>query len=311
MSGQEFCKAIEAKKEKLRNNKKAIAALKSFATGGLNRLWEEDEEDKDNEVYKFIYNAYNKVKDTVSVNYCSNLIGGKQSNIFIQNPTCFSAIHKICYNDNTKKYDEACLDRLYKAADIYNNAPIEQINKNTQLAECNINSILGILTQQEQTLENLAIMRLIQEEQEKNKKSTSDSCSQISSDVTREQYIRSFLNCTNRNLISQRNIITSECHPNITSQVNVNNSIDRCIIESNLGNTRNIRETQRIINPNPNPNLNNSPLPQPNNEDIKRESNLSQVTNPPVNNQENLIIIIGFFIGLIILIVFLFFIFRR
>jgi hypothetical protein len=308
MSGQEFCQAIEAKKEKLRNNQKALAALRSFATGGLNRLWEE-EEDKDNEVFKFIFNAFNKVKDTISVNYCSNLIGGKQSNIFIQNPSCFKAIQQICYNDKTKKYDEACLDKLYKAVDIYSNAPIEQINRNTQFAECNINSILGILTQQEQTLENLAIMSLIQEEQRKNTKSTSDSCSEISSDVTKEQYIRSFLECTNRNLISQRNIITSECHPNITSQVNVNNSIDRCIIESNLANRTKIRETQRVINSNPN--LNNSSLPQPKNEDIKRESNLSQVTNPPVNNQENLIIIIGLSIGLIILIVFLLFIFRR
>ncbi len=306
MSGQEFCRSIEAEKEKLKNDKKVMDSLKGFATMGLNRLWEEEEENKDNDVYKFVYNSYNKVKDTISVNYCSNLIGGKQSNIFKQNPSCFRAIGKNCYNDKTKKYDEVCLDKFYKIIDIYNNTPIEQTNKNTQLAECNINSILGILTQQEQTLENLAIMKLIQEEQEKNKKSTSDSCSELSSDVTKQQYIRSFLECTNKNLVAQQNIIESECYPGIFSQGNVNNSIDRCIVESNIANKSGIRETQRVINAN----FNDLPSAQ----DTKKESNTSNTsntTNAPVDNKANLIIIIVFFIGLILFIVFLFFIFRR
>ena len=72
MSGIEFCQAIEDQKEKLKNNKKAMSTITSFATQGLNRLWEKDEKDDDNEVYNFIKNSYNKVKDTISVNYCSN-----------------------------------------------------------------------------------------------------------------------------------------------------------------------------------------------------------------------------------------------
>jgi len=306
MSGQGFCAAIEARKEQLKTNKKAISAITGFLTQGLNRLWEKEEDDDKNEVYNLIKTAYNKVKDTVSINYCSNLIGGKQSNIFVGNPSCYRNIQKLCYNDKTKKYDETCLDRMYRVVDSYNNTKIEQTNKNTQLAECNINSILGILTQQEQTLDNLAIMKLIQEEQNKNKKSTSDSCSEISSDVTKEQYIRSFLECTNNNLINQRNIITSECHPGISSQINVNNSVDRCIVESNLGN--NSRVTQRVINPDFN---NNSPSNQQNNQNKESSTTKTTTTTPPPQNNQTIIIMIAALCGFIVFMVFLFFIFKR
>ena len=296
MSGIEFCQAIEDQKEKLKNNKKAMSTITSFATQGLNRLWEKDEKDDDNEVYNFIKNSYNKVKDTISVNYCSNLIGSTQTNIYKQNPNCFVAIQKICYNDKTKKYDETCLDKLYKIIDVYNNTPIQQTNIDSKLAECNINSVLGILTQQDQTLENLAIIKLIQEQQDKNKKSTSDSCSEISSDVTKEQYIRSFLECTNNNITNQTNIINSECHPGISSQINVNKSIDRCIVESNIANKSNTQITKKITRPN---DIDNAVQNQQNN-----STNSS-------NNQTILMIIIITFISFIIFMVFLFFIFKR
>lgn len=307
MSGQGFCQAIENKKEQLKTDKKAISTAKSFATAGLNRLWDK-EEDNDNEVYNFVKNSYNKVKDTVSINFCSNLIGGIQSNIYKQNPNCFKAIQKICYNDKTNKYDETCLDNLYKTIDIYNNTPIEQTNINTQYAECNINSVLGILTQQEQTLENLAIIKLIQEEQEKNKKSTSDSCSEISSDVTKEQYIRSFIECSNNNIISQKNIITSGCHPGVTSQINVNQSVDKCIVDSNIANKSKTQVTQRIVRP---IDIDNSVPNQQNTLTNPPINNQTNPTNPPIINQTNLMPIIVIFIGFIILMVFLFFIFKR
>jgi hypothetical protein len=311
MSGQGFCLAIEDKKERLKKDKKTMNTVNGFATGGLNRLWEKEEDDDNNEVYNFIKNSYNKVKDTVSVNYCSNLIGGTQTNIYKQNPNCFKAIQKICYNDKTKKYDETCLDKVYKIIDVYNDTPIEQTNINSQYAECNINSVLGILTQQEQTLENLAIIKLIQEEQEKNKKSTSDSCSDISADVTKEQYIRSFLECTNNNIINQKNMITSECHPGISSQINVNKSIDRCIVESNIANKSKTQVTQRIVRLNDIDDSVQNQQNNPTNSSNNPTNSSNNPTNPPINNQTNLIMIIVIFIGFIIFMVFLFFIFKR
>ena len=292
MSGIEFCKEIEAKKQKLKTDKKTISVIKEFATAGLNRLWEKKEGDDDNEVYNFIKSSYQKNKDTVSVNYCSNFIGGSQTNIYEQNPSCLLEIHKKCYNNITKKYDEICLDKLYAMIDDYSRNRSDQTNINIQFAECNINSILGILSQAEQKLENLAIIKLIEEEQQKNKKSTSDSCSELSSDITKNQYIRSFLACTNKNIINQQNIINSECYSGISSQINVNNSIDKCIIESNVASESRTQITKKPDN------INNTTPTQQN-------------TKPPVDNQTNLISIFVIFIGFIMLMVFLFFIFKR
>ena len=311
MSGYESCRAIEEKKEKLKKDKKTISVVKGIATQGLNRLWEKEDDDDDNEVYNFIKNSYNKVKDTISINYCNNLIGSIQDNVFIQNPSCFERIQQICYNKKTNKYDEICLEKLYNLVDKYNDEPIVQTNKNIQLAECNINSVLGILTQQEQTLESLAIIKLIQEEQAKNKKSTSDSCSEISSDITKEQYLRSFLQCSNNNIIEQKNVITSECNPNVSAQINVNRGINRCIVESNLANNLNSQVTQRTILPFVNDNLEDI---QKNNEDTKE---YNKATTTPNNNNNNsniiniIIIFLGTFVGFILLMVFLFFIFRN
>jgi hypothetical protein len=306
MSGQRFCQDIESKKQQLKNDKKTISVLKGFATGGLNRLWEKEEGDEENEVYNFIKNSYTKVKDTISVNYCSNKIGGVQNNFFIQKPSCFKNLQPICYIGNTKKIDEECLLKLYNAMEMYNTSTL-QTNINTQYAECNINSVLGILTKQEQTLENLAIIKLIQEEQDKNKKSTSDSCSDISSDVTKEQYIRSFLTCTNDNIIKQENIIQSECYPGISSQMNINKSIDKCIVNSNIVNRPTVQVTYRIVRPDIDTDQQNNPT-NPSNNPTNPSNN---PTNPLIDNQSNSIIIIITFIGFIIFMVFLFFIFKR
>jgi hypothetical protein len=117
MSGIAFCQAIEDKKQQLKNDKKTFEVVEGVATSGLNRLWRKEEGDDENEVYNFIRNSYNKVKDTISLNYCSNLIGSKQDNIYIQNPSCFKAINKICYNDKRKEYSTECLDKLYNLVD--------------------------------------------------------------------------------------------------------------------------------------------------------------------------------------------------
>jgi hypothetical protein len=311
MSGREFCEAIEDKKQQLKNNKKAISVVTGFATGGLNRLWEKEEGDEENEVYNFIRNSYNKVKDTISLNYCSNIIGSVQDNIFIQDPSCFKNIQTLCYNDKTKQYNEECLDKLYKLVDISNSTRVNQTNIDTQLAECNINSVLGILTQQEQTLQNLAIIKLIQEEQQKNKKSTSDTCNEINSDITKEQYIRSFLDCTNLNIINQKNLIRSECNPNVSAQINVNRGINRCIVESNIANKMNNQITQKIVIPH---NFDNPSQNQSTNENTNGSNSANKLTNPSTNspnNQSSLILMIAAFCGFIFFMVFLFYIFKR
>jgi hypothetical protein len=256
--------------------------------------------------------TYNKVKDTISYNYCSNFIGGLQNNIYRQNPNCFKNIHKSCYNDITKKYDEKCLDILYKNIDIYNDENIEQTNIDIQYAECNINSILGILSQGDITLQNLAIIKLFQEEQQKNKKSTSDYCSEISSDITKEQFIRSFLSCTNMNIAEQNNIINSECNPTIFSQMNINRSIDKCIVDSNIVNKSGTQVTQRIVKSNDISNSSqNDDIDLPKNNTTNPTNNTTNPTNNTIsNNQIGSIIIIVCFIGFIIMMV-LFFLFRR
>lgn len=316
MSGISICNDIEDYKERLKTDKKKIQVLKDIATHGFNRLWEKKEDDETNEIYNFIKNKYNKVKDTLSINYCDNLIEGKQKNIFIQQPSCFREIQTVCYNDKTNKYDEICLDKMYAIIDNSNAKPIYQTNLNTQLAECNINSVLNLLSKDEQTKQSLAIMKLIQEEQNKNKIKT-DSCSDIRSDVTEEQYVKSFLDCSNKYIADQSNIIKSECHPGITSQMNFESGINRCIVDSISGD--NSKVTQRIVRPNE---INN-PVSNQRNDGVK-EPNITNNTNNPNNpnnpqnnsnqnnNQSNpILIIISIFIGFIIFMVFIYFIIKK
>jgi hypothetical protein len=205
---------------------------------------------------------------------------------------------------------------MYAIIDKSNDKPIEQTNINTQLAECNINSVLNLLSKDEQTKQSLAIYKLIQEEQNKNKVKT-DSCSDIRSDVTDEQYVKSFLNCSNKYIANQTNIIESECHPAISSQLNIDFGINKCIVDSLAdGGKSNKQVTQRIVRPN----ITNNPVSNQQNDGVK-EPNITNNTNNPNNPQNNsnqnnnqsnpILIIISIFIGFIIFMVFIYFIIKK
>ena len=236
MSGRITCQQIEDRKEQIKNNQNDMNTLLSASTLGLSKFfYKDDPSTKNNEVYNILSTAYNKVKDTVSVNSCQNVSDVYQGNIFIQPSSCYTAINKNCWNNITNKPDVACLTEAYKILDFYSNKPITQTNINNQTAECEINSILGVLTKQEQSIDNLALMKLIREESIHNS-SSDNTCNEISTDVTTQTYIRSFLDCLNDTIVNQNNIIENGCYPGISSQLNSNKDINKCLIQSGIFN---------------------------------------------------------------------------
>lgn len=234
-SGQITCSKIQQMKENQKKSQKLLDTMTSISTLGMNQVFDTGLDiklPKDDRAVNILKNNYKKIKETISNNLCQNIQDVSQSNEYIQPSLCYTAINKNCEDMMTGKVDEECLRQGYKFVDKYSNKFITMDNRNNQRAQCEINSIIGVLSEEEQNLENLALIKLLQEKYQK-AKNDGDECSEISSDITDNQYIASFLSCANKSYVKQQNII-NDCLPAIDSQKNINIDIKKCLNESGI-----------------------------------------------------------------------------
>jgi hypothetical protein len=306
MSGKLTCEKVAKQKEQQKSSQKTLDTLDSVSTLGFNKVFDTGTSiqlPKDDRAVNILTNNLKKIKETIANNFCQNIQDVSQKNEYIQPSSCYTAINKNCEDIFTGIPDKVCLQEGYKFLDQYSYQPIEQSNINKQRADCEINSIIGVLTEEEQNLDNLALIKLLQEKS--NKFSDNDnSCSEISSDITEDKYIRAFLECSNKTAVKQQNIIKEDCFPLVTSQTNFNQDIKKCL--NNLG----------IIN------NNKINLPSVSNfNDInssKYKSNLPSLPSLPsldnlsmnFSNEEKISIIAGVVISILILSASAYFIFK-
>lgn len=251
MSGKLTCEKVAAQKEKQKTNQKTLDTLNNIATLGIANV----DLPTDDRAINILSNNIKKIKETIVNNLCQNIQDVNQKNIFIQPASCYRAINTSCTENGVPNVD--CVRVGYNFLDKYSNQPVTQDNRNKQKAECEINSIIGVLTEEEQDIDSLALINLLQERASKTT-DANNSCSEISSNVTQDKYIASFLACSNKTAVKQQNIIKEDCFPLITSQQNINQDIKKClnnsgifdkdIINTNVSNSVSVRT-------NPNQNL--------------------------------------------------------
>jgi hypothetical protein len=236
-SGQVTCAKIQKMKEDQKKSQKLLDTMTSVATLGMNQVFDTGMDiklPKDDRAVNILKNNYKKIKETISSNLCQNIQDVSQSNEYIQPSLCYTAINKNCEDIMTGEVDQECLRDGYRFVDNFSNKLITMDNRNNQRAQCEINSIIGVLSEEEQNLENLALIKLLQEKYQK-AKNDGDECTEISSDVTDKQYIASFLTCANKSYVKQKNVI-NDCLPVIDSQKNINIDIKKCLNESGIYN---------------------------------------------------------------------------
>ena len=220
MSGRETCEKVQQRKQDIKNEQKKADTLENLYTLGFNKVFDTGREQlpTDDRAVNILTNNMKKIKQTIVNNFCQNIQDVNQKNIYIQPSSCYRAINEGCTINKVPDLD--CVRSGYKYLDQYSNQKITQDNRNVQKADCEINSIIGVLTEQEQNLDNLALIKVLQDKASSSPDS-SDSCSEITSNVTQDKYIASFLGCSNKTSVNQLNIIKDDCIPLITSQRNI------------------------------------------------------------------------------------------
>ena len=232
MSGQSTCQAIAEIREKGKTDRKALDVLGN-TTSPITAIGNavSAKNDSDNAVVSLLRNNFTSIQKTITDNKCKNITKVDQSNVYMSSPVCWTSMLEACKNPNGIGLDFKCLDKLKE----FRGSPVSQENINSTSADCEINSAIEVLTQQEGNINNVAIIESIQKAKSLFSQNNSDNlnCSDISNNITNEQYIQTLLNCHNESAISQSNII-SDCNPNLTSQINKNNSIQKCLIKSGI-----------------------------------------------------------------------------
>lgn len=190
--------------------------------------------DSDNAVVNLIKQNIKSISKTIVENKCSNISNTTQSNVYIQSPTCWTSMMESCRNSNNGGVaDPACLKAMGELLD--NNKPVSQENINTASSVCEITSAIQAISQQEGSVQNAAVVASMQEAKGllSGNKSDNFNCNDLNTNITNEQYITSLLSCYNETNLTQSNVL-SGCNPNITSQVNKNNSVKNCLIKSGI-----------------------------------------------------------------------------
>jgi len=233
MSGQNSCAAVAAQSEINRNRREFINTVNAIATFGISKFFEKDPPKEP--TVNIINNNYQEIKRKFSENRCANISNVKQYNIFEQPTECYDAINKVCINNKTGVPDTNCLDLAYEILDESSSKPITQSNINKITSICEINSALQVLSEKDQTEENLNTIKLLQDARAKasDKQSEGLNCNEINTNITREKYINSFLKCANKTTVNQENLLSS-CTPNISLQINENNQMNKCLMDSGI-----------------------------------------------------------------------------
>ncbi len=233
MSGQNSCAAVAAQSERNKNIREVVNTVNAIATFGISKFFEKDPPKEP--TVNIINNNYQEIKRKFSENRCANISNVKQYNIFEQPTECYDAINKACINNKTGVPDTKCLDLAYEILDESSSKPITQSNISKITSICEINSALQVLSEKDQTEENLNTIKLLQDARAKasDKQAEGLNCNEINTNITREKYINSFLRCANKTTVNQENLLSS-CTPNISLQINENNQMNKCLMESGI-----------------------------------------------------------------------------
>jgi hypothetical protein len=230
MSGRRTCESLVKEQDNRNRNKRLSRLVDGIATLGISEFMRK-EEGSNNRNVNIINNNISEIKKKISENRCENISTISQQNIFIQPTTCLDSIFKNCTNLKNNTVDTECLDILMPILrNNNNNKPVEQKNINETTSICEINSSLEVLSQKDRDEDNLKTIQLLQDAKAKasNKSTDGLNCTQIDNNITKEKYISSFLECSSKISVNQKNIIEG-CSPNISSQLNDNNEMKRCL----------------------------------------------------------------------------------
>ena len=233
MSGVGTCKAIQG----IRSQGDTDRAGWDFANNWSPGVFKAQNK-SDNAVINSLSNNFESINKTIIDNKCQNITKVDQSNIYSSSPVCFTSILEFCkfadYKGTDKERSIAqneCLDKLEK----FRSAPVSQENINSTSTDCVINSAIQVISKQEGSIDNAATVESLQKAKSflSENKGSNLNCSEISNNITSKQYITQLLKCHNETAIIQNNTI-SDCNPNLTSQINKNNTIQNCLIKSGI-----------------------------------------------------------------------------
>lgn len=232
MSGIGTCKAIQG----IRSQGDTDRAGWDFASNWSPGVFQAKNK-SDNAVINSLSNNFESINKTIIDNKCQNITKVDQSNIYMSSPVCWLSMFEFCKFSDIKDINErvkamsACMDKVDK----FRSAPVSQENINSTSTDCVINSAIQVISKQEGSIDNAATVESLQKAKSflSENKGSNLNCSEISNNITSKQYITQLLKCHNETAISQNNTI-SDCNPNLTSQINKNNTIQNCLIKSGI-----------------------------------------------------------------------------
>jgi hypothetical protein len=184
--------------------------------------------DSDQAIISVLNNNLKNINQTIIDNKCGNLTTVKQTNEYISNPICYQAKLDFCKGEKDRV---ACYAELTKKE----SENINQTNLNKTSTECVLNSIIEVLSKQEANIKNLATLESTQSAKGlmSENKGKQTNCNEINNNITSENYIEQMLKCHNETVIEQKNII-NDCSPTVSSQLNNNDSLQKCMIKQGL-----------------------------------------------------------------------------
>jgi len=234
MSGKGACAAIQDIRSRGESDRQWSDVANNFSPGGIFKA----QNKSDNAIINTLSNNFESINQTIIDNKCQNITKIDQSNIYTSSPVCFTSSLEFCkyqdYKGTDKERSEAqraCLAELAKMR----SAPVSQENINTTSQDCIINSAIQVISKQEGSIDNAATLESLQKSKSfmSENKGSNLNCSEISNNITSKQYITQLLKCHNETAITQNNTI-SDCNPNLTSQINRNNTVQNCLIKSGI-----------------------------------------------------------------------------
>jgi hypothetical protein len=233
MSGKSACNDIASIRAKGKTDAAAMDALSNLnpitalgnAFGSRNQ--------SDNAVVNLIRQNISSIQDTMVKNSCSNNSSLKQENIYRENPICFTSLVEACKNNKTGNTNMECLKEVRNI--LNDRTPINQENRNKTRAMCEINAAIQTIANQEATSQNVALLQSMQDAKGLMSSNKTDglNCNEVNNDISNEQYLKVMLDCIQETSVNQSNIIDG-CHPKVSSQLNNNDDMKKCLLESGI-----------------------------------------------------------------------------
>jgi hypothetical protein len=236
--GGSTCAAIEDVRKRADADGKAWDFANNWSPGGFADKFTAKNK-SDNAIVSILSNNFETISNTIIDNKCSNTVSVDQKNIWEGNPICWTSMFEFCKVTDQSippmervKAQNACLAEISK----FRNAPVSQENINESNQDCVINSAIQVLAKQEGTIDNAATLESLQKAKSFMSNNDSDNlnCSEVSNNISSKQYLTQLLKCHNETAIKQSNIIKNDCNPNLKSQINKNNTVQKCMITSGV-----------------------------------------------------------------------------